>query len=100
MITPKSKLKVITKSHKPITYSLEIFSNKKSGVGAEDIMPILVYIYSQAKLKYLLSSTKYYLNKVSYIDLYGRFCIKMKEMDEYCYITVKGLITYFGSHDK
>lgn len=58
MTTPRSKLEVLTRSHRLLVRSLEIFSGRRNGVGAEDIMPILVYIYSHAQLKHLVSSLK------------------------------------------
>ena len=58
MKTPKSKLNAFTEMHKMVVDSIQIFSSSKEGAGAEDIIPILVYIYAKTNLKNLVSTIK------------------------------------------
>jgi len=58
MQTPKSKLKGLADMYKLVVDSIEAFSKSKDGPGAEDSIPILVYIYSKAELNFIASTLK------------------------------------------
>ena len=98
MKAPQSKLKAFTEAYRLVVNSIEIFSKKKDGVGAEDSMPIFVYLFSQSELKQLPSTLKYKLLPCSYIDMYGTCMNKMRELDEYCYIAIKGVVIHFKTY--
>ena len=57
--TPKTKLAILADVYKLVADSIEVFSKKKESAGAEDSMPVLVYLFSRAKFSKLISTLKY-----------------------------------------
>jgi len=56
--TPKSKLEALTNTYKLVVKSLELLKTNTDEVGAEDSIPLLVYLYSRKKLNHIMSTIK------------------------------------------
>jgi len=101
-LTPKSKLTALSDIYKLVVDSIEVFSKKKDGAGAEDSMPILVYLFSRSEFEQVISTIKYFsilnINSKSYIDLFGKALIKSQALEEYCFRAVKGVIALLKEH--
>lgn len=75
--------------------SLAIFEKNKHVASAEDVIPALLHIYAHAGLRKLNTSLKYWRCDRSYVALYG--WNEDKEAFEYCWKTVKGVVSFFES---
>jgi len=57
-LTPKSKLKAHATMHKQIVDSLGLLAKNEDNIGAEDPIPLLVYLYSQNQPSHVISTIK------------------------------------------
>lgn len=63
-VTPISKLKRMTECCSSVTDSLGMAANKREGAGADELLPILIYVLLKAVPAKLYSNIKYiFINK-------------------------------------
>ncbi len=63
-MTPVEKLEYMIESFKTIVYILSLTSHKEESAGAEDTLPLLIYVILKAAPSRLVSNIKY--NKKTY----------------------------------
>ena len=58
MKTPKAKMEAYISLCNLIVNSLETFDQNKNAIGAEDSVPILIYVYSRALMPKVITNLK------------------------------------------
>ena len=59
MSTPKGKLTCFSEAYKLVVDSIDLFSKKKEGAGADDCTPIIIYLLIQTPSLLMVSNIKY-----------------------------------------
>ena len=98
--TPKDKLACFIAAYKLVIDSIDLFSKKKGGAGADDSTPVIIYLLMQSSPIQMMSTIKYFAFSLrnSYIDAYWDSPGKANAQAKYIYMTIKSAVMYLNEY--
>ncbi len=99
--TPREKFNCFADAYRLVVDSIDTFSKKKEGAGADDSTPVLVYLLLHSMPKKMFTTIKYHHivhQPGSYIEQFGGWQTKAATQAEYCYRKIKSVAHYLDTY--